>query len=475
MKSLLSWRAVKAVLGEDAIPKLVFLAGLAGAFYLAGMVARELCLFPTEVVQDAHAAWRALDEVQDSSLPFGAQKSLASRDRPLVQRLDARAGSENILFAGGFYQYMDECPQFGCVAIVADRSGAILHSWQIDPAELFDEEAIEGFDGAPGKDIDEFYVNAVALAADGGLVVTLQAINVFPYQVGIAKLDAKGKLLWKRIDHSHHWATIDGNGEILVPYSNFVDGIKRFGDTATDIRCEDGVVSIEGVRRLGPDGSLLGELSFADILLRADYPGIVYAVRDGCDPYHVNAITPVPPAAAQALASAGVVAGDLLVSLREPSALAIIGRTTGELKRLIVGRTSGQHSPRFLPDGSIVVFDNRGGKKETGGSRILRIDLATRQTRVVYPRSDKDPLLPFFSPLGGVIDVSADGSRLLVSDPRSARVIEIDVATGASLWVYNKTLDMTPYLERRHLSTRTPFVRFATHGAYYVSDMSVLK
>lgn len=468
--------AARAMIGPDPIAKLAFGAGMAVILFFAGAVAMEAKVFPYRLVKDSRAALGALAKLEPSNRPIGVVDFEPNATGPSARRLDPGAGTEHILLAGGFYQYMDICPTYGCIAVIVDRTGAVVHAWEADLKELLEGDALADFyTGVERKDDNNVFVWGVALEDNGDLIVTLHGANLFPYQVGIAKYDVSGKLLWKRIDHSHHWATVDRTGEIFVPYSTAVKDLTTFGATATEIHCAEGSVSVEGVRVLTPGGEVEREMSFADIFQRSDYPGLLYAVRNGCDPFHVNAVVPVPEAGARRFPTGTVEAGDLLVSLREPSALAVIDREDGTMKALIGGRAAGQHSPRFLPDGTIVVFDNQGGRKDEGGTRILRIDPATTETEVVYPRKADDPLLPFHAPTAGVLDISPDGDRILVADPKGGRVFEILVATGAPLWVYDKVLDIGPYLAKYHESQKDRYARFGSQGAYYVPDLDILQ
>ena len=56
------------------------------------------------------------------------------------------------------------------------------------------------------------------------------------------------------------------------------------------------------------------------------------------------------------------------------------------MKYLVAGRTAAQHSPQFLPDGSVLVFDNMGGSRALGGSRVVRLDLVKGTARTIFPR-----------------------------------------------------------------------------------------
>jgi hypothetical protein len=208
------------------------------------------------------------------------------------------------------------------------------------------------------------------------------------------------------------------------------------------------------------------------LFAKSNWPGLLYSVRDGCDPAHLNSVAAVNQAVADQLP--GVEAGDLLVSVREPSVVAILDGKTGEIKRLVAGRTAAQHAPQFLPDGSVVVFDNQGNKRDQGGTRIVRLNMLNGEAETIFPRSQGGPAMPFSSDDGGHLSVSPDGTRLMIASKHQSLIFEVDVATGKPLWQMRHCMDMTPYLEKLDLEADAKNACFRTYGAYYLPDVSFL-
>jgi hypothetical protein len=300
---------------------------------------------------------------------------------------------------------------------------------------------------------------------DGSLVAVFQANNTFPYQVGIAKFDRAGKLLWRHDDFSHHWPTVGPDGQIYTPYMKLATNLRFAGGTRVPIECKSNQIYLEGVRVLGPDGTVRHEFNLADGLLKSDYPGLLYGIRDGCDHLHANGISLLNVAAAVKL---GAKAGDLLVSLRSSSALVVIDQSTGEVRKVIFGRSVAQHSPFVLPDGNILVFGNLGGERSKGGSRVLWIDSATNEARSIFPGTATRGA-SLYSDTRGVVDVSPDGKRILVTSSREGRVIEADIATGEALWSFDNVMDFDSYLKPRKIKSQAHNARLIVNGAYYVS------
>lgn len=452
--------------------RILFVLALCALCFGYGVATVQYEIFPYRVLKEAKlglAAWASID-TQKQRFPnaFEAFEDGAAAT-PQAKKLDAAAGSEHVLVTGGPYQLMERCPAWGCMAWIAERSGKILHSWEINLDELW-----SGLTGVSG-DVNHLslYPVGMALGKDGSLVMSFQGRETYPVQIGIIKVERHGSILWKRFDRSHHWITADASGQIYTPFSTAFKDLKNIADTRVDVLCKTGESGVDAIRVLSADGKAVRELPIMDAIVRSGYSGLFYAVRDGCNLTHLNSIALVPPAVAKALPGAAV--GDLLVSLRETNTVALLDGRTAAVKYLVNGRTAAQHGPQFLPDGSVLVFDNLGGERKLGGTRVARIDLVTGKAQTVFPRGGEKELLPVYSPTAGHIDVSPDGKRALVSVTHQGRIIEIDVASGAPLWVYENTHDIGKFVQAAKISTKKTRARFATYGAYYVSNIDFVK
>ena len=440
----------------------LFLLSLAALAFLAGAVVMHKKWPPSAQMRHAMAAVGALNMFEDDALLNSLNRideNAAPDQRP--RTLDPAAGSELLLVTGGPNQDAAHCPRFGCLAWIMDRQGRVLHAWSLPLDELFGQ--VEGFQG----DVEphNFYPIGLGLMRDGSLVATFHARNTYPYVAGIARIGWDGEVMWQRLDGAHHWLHIGEDGLIYAPYQERGE-LSHMGDNAVDFRCESAVYD-EGVRIYRPDGKVVRTLMLGELLLRNDYPGLLYSVRDDCDPFHVNSVDVAT--AAEAAAIPGAAAGDLLISVREASAIMLLDPVSGRIKRLISGRTAAQHSAHFLPDGSVIAFDNQGGARARGGSRIMHLDLATGNARSAFPQADKGPMLPFFSPDGGTVIPSPDGTRAMVSSKDQSRDFEIDLATGKPLWVMDRVLDVGPFMDEDEPMAGY----FKAYGTYYLTNAQV--
>lgn len=94
----------------------------------------------------------------------------------------------------------------------------------------------------------------------------------------------------------------------------------------------------------------------------------------------------------------GLDAGDLIVSMRDLHLVAAIDGSTHGWKWVVSGRTVRQHSPRLTTDGGILVFDNRGGRGETGGSRFVRLTYGEDTVETIVPGPDTPADIDFWHP-----------------------------------------------------------------------------
>lgn len=441
---------------------IAFVLALCCGAYAYGVVTMKMKIFPYQLFVNAKLAVDSLSRMEDEDVLTGVNR-LDETANPAsgVQMLDPAAGSELLLVTGGPNRDATHCPKFGCLAWIINRKGEILHSWPLDLAGLFTDA--EGFTGR--TKLQNFYPIGLELQNDGSLIATFHGRNIYPYAIGIARIGRKGEIIWKHLDNAHHWFTTAEDGRILSPIQ-LRPKVKFFPGTSIEARCPTPIYD-EGVRVYRADGSVVKTLSVLSALSDSGYRGLLYGLRDDCDPIHINSVEVVTPAIASKVP--GTSAGDFLISLREPSVVAVIDQVDGHIKTLVSGRTAAQHSAHFLPDGSVVAFDNRGGSPATGGSRIARIDLSTGKTDTVFPRDGSQALLPFYSSDGGHISVSPDSRRLMISSKDESRDIEVDIATGKPLWTMTHIHDVAPFMSGGNDKSKIVAALFISYGTYYVT------
>lgn len=451
----------------NTISKIGAIGALAFLCFVWGVVATSTKIFPHHQIVRVQNGIDAIGKMEDSELPQHviALTPDASRTDP-IQSFAPVTSDDLILMTGGFFYRQDQCPNYGCMAFITDHEGKILHKWEFDPAGLFTPDDFKAFTGYP--DPRNLNVQGVDMDADGNLIVVFQGRNVFPYQVGIAKFDWNSKLLWIKIDNSHHWPKVGPDGRIYTPIAKIERGAQTVAATPQPSECKSGAIFQEGVRVLAPDGTTLKEFWMKDVVKASDMQGLAYSVRNDCDPYHVNGIDLVTAATAARLPE--LRAGDLLVSLRSSSALVVLDQDTGLIKHIVSGPMVAQHSPHALLNGNFAVFDNLGGLDTENGTRVLEINSISGVGRTLFPRDKSAPGGDLSSDAQGTIAFSADQARMLVGETLGGRVFEVDTATGAPLWQYDLISDLAPFYKSIGKEKSGPtYGRMQAQGARYVT------
>ena len=123
-----------------------------------------------------------------------------------------------------------------------------------------------------------------------------------------------------------------------------------------------------------------------------------------------------------------------MLSMRAVSALAVLDRVTGEVKWTMRGPFLRQHDPDTLPDGTLLVFDNRSRNlaKSGGNSRIVRIDPLSMQPLWTYEGSQAHP---FFTNIQGKLQPLPNGN-ILVVEAEGGRIFEIEQPSGEIVWEF---------------------------------------
>jgi Arylsulfotransferase (ASST) len=458
----------------DRVALLLFVLGVAFLSYLYGVASSRFSLFPYEIVRDAWVAGKALREAiaaEFDEMPPGALAlETGSSSAQAAERMaDAeRPGEGLILMTGGPYVLMSECPELGCLAWITDRSGTVHHAWPIDrDAPWGDMRRHRGF-----TDVDNIYPVGLHLYDNGDLLVSYSAQNAFPYSVGLAKFDKNAKLLWQKESLSHHWLYVDRQGLIYAPAHELIESPLPIPGTAETLVCEERKIYEDVILVLDADGEPVRKISVLRSLFESGYGGLVYLTPSPCDPLHLNDVRVLNEPDASEYPS--LLAGDMLISIRELNTIAVMDRATTRIKWAASGLTLRQHAPRFLGGNSILAFDNLGGPADKGGSRLAKIDLASHAVATLFPAANTPSELNFFSEFVGHIDLNAGRSHALVSLTMQGRVVEIDLQTGQVLWEYDNVHDVTPYMKTSGQGTDQRYARFGITGAYYVQTIGFL-
>ena len=396
----------------------VSVVGVAAIAYLGGILAAQRGYFParhvreaTEAVQDWRRNWRHYLQIRSMYV--------VSTTRPAgLSVRDPGAVSPGYTFVvsfrdGSFHPSL------------LDPAGEVVHGWIASFKAVWpNPEHVP--QGPPDWDVS---VHGAALLADGSVIINFEGL-------GTAKLDRCSQIIWRAPTQSHHALDLLPSGEVLVTSR------RQLAEQSPELPGvrpgPGGWIWDDTIVRLGVDGRILSETSVLERLLASDLAGVVYAngldaasLGHTDDPLHLNDVEMLRPEVAGAFPL--FAAGDIMISMRNLNTIAVLDGQTLSVKWSMTGPFLRQHDPDFLPNGHILLFDNRKGGSEQvfGASRILEIDPVSRQVVWSFTGSAEEP---FYTDARGKQELLPNGN-ILVTEAQRGRVSSWPVqGKAAALW-----------------------------------------
>ena len=427
------------------------------AAFAAGLYVARHEVFPYALLGDAYKTFAATVDIHFRH-PHWYRWEFA--DVPLDQVAARRfefIGSDHltdpILVPGGRGHFREYCPDHvGCLAVEYTGRGEVRHAWPYRPDELEKwmekEESTMDFpyERAPGFSfLDHTKVMRVSSYANGDLMVVFRFRHTHPYGGGLARIDRTGKPVWYRPDFSHHRPHLTDDEVVLVPgrrRGKPIDTGLVPGRDDPRIRMSCPQWNHDLVNVIDPAGRLLRETSVFDAILQSPYASLLLHA-DPCNPTHVNSVHRLGADAA----GPGLEPGDLVVSIRNLHAFALLDRETHLLKRMVRGGFMMQHAVLHFEGSRFLLLDNQGGRTADGAlgvSRLLMVDAASGQETTIFP-NHRTPghLRELYTSGSGGVALSPDRRRAMVTFTQQGKAVEVRIADGAVLVVFHSLSDMS--------------------------------
>lgn len=298
--------------------------------------------------------------------------------------------------------------------------GTVVRRWPVRFTSLFPQpDHVQPASLLPTSEWHEELHDAMALP-DGAVVFNFEGM-------GLVKLDRCGEVVWTVPRMVHHAISPAPDGGFWVASKRYVAEQSPYPHIQAPFHDET-------LLHVSADGAVEEEISVLEALLRetpgAFFGNATYGVPNA-DMIHVNDVEPLD--AQHAAAFPQFEEGDLLVSLRGLSLLAVLRPATRQLVWNRVGAWIRQHDPDFQTNGHLTVYSNNTLDPGTtpgrptpvpdplGATTILDVDPATGQSHVLYGGTPQHPL---YSAYRGKHQVLANGN-LLVVEANAGRVIEV--------------------------------------------------
>jgi len=423
----------------------LFFFSCLGIAFGYGMAVVQLHWFPYDVLQDAAQAgldwsrnWKAYAETEPV-------KNLRPRkqDGQGVTACDETKTQPGVTFLSGVWKSGDDW-NLGLKLI--DPASKVLHEWRADPKKIWQEFPHIDHQKGWWHDMFRTHIHGATLLPGGDVVFSFDFL-------GLVRMNAYGGVIWELPQRTHHTVHPSADGSLWVPSRKWVDqkNARHLGLNPP--------YAEETVLQVSTDGKVLREISVLDVIYSSGYEGILFAskyepaMRTGSDAdfMHLNDVEVLEVSMAAAFPM--FEAGDIMVSLRNINTVLVIDGKTEKIKWSLTNAFIRQHDPDFTKDGFITVFDNRREgwdtvePKEFGGSRIVKIDPATKAVTKLYPTKSEQK---FFSNILGKHQHLANGNMLL-SEAEFGRALEV-TPSGETVWSYINRCD----------ETRTAFLEQAT-------------
>lgn len=345
-------------------PFAIFILAIAFLAFVGGAVGAVANVFPAGYIRDAYRAGTALMDKRNRTYnPYATDLWAKARtDHRRVTVYDADRTQPGLtLYTSGE----------GARAHLISLDGEIQHTWEKPFSSVWDESAAVR---DPVPDV-QTYFNKARLLPNGDLLAIYTGVGDTPYGYGMIKLDRDSGVIWKNLDYFHHDFTVAADGRIYGLTHDFrttsIDGVDHLPKPVL----EDFLVVVS------PEGRTLQKISLLDAINKSkDYRKFLWRVPFYSleDPLHVNSVDVLDAEASRALSTRIPVAseGHVLLSFRELAggSIALLDMDKEEIVWATRGAWLSQHDADVMPNGNIMLFDNRGAVGKGGRSRVIEID-----------------------------------------------------------------------------------------------------
>lgn len=290
-------------------------------------------------------------------------------------------------------------------AFLMDSDGRVLHEWRYEFGKAW-PSARDPVD----PEIEDFWRRAYVLE-NGDVLAIFEGF-------GLVKVDRDSHLLWAVANQAHHDLAIGPGGEIYL-LTRKAHVVPRLG-VATPV-LEDFVVVLDS------EGRELRRVSLLECLESSEFAGLLTEeVIKWEDLFHTNSIELLD--GSYSGYDASLTAGRVLISIFRVNLVAVVDLEAETIVRGWTGDFRGQHDPKLVEDGGILIFDNFGlGER----SRVLELAAADGSERWSFAGSDE---FPFYSESCGTAQRLPNGNTL-ITESDGGRAFEL-TADGRIVWEF---------------------------------------
>lgn len=391
----------------SGLERLAFLLALAFFAFLYGWGAGSLGWFPGPIVDAAvRHAYQLLRP------PYLAPRVYDRQGIRVVERSEVQPGAT--LLASMWPDGGDWTAGLRLV----DADGRLLHEWRAPAAEIFSQTRPRG------QRLGDTYIHGAYLFENGDVLVDLEL-------VGTARLDACSRVVWTLDQYTHHSIARDDHGDFWIPALDYWDDAATIAEHGEYPGLQPPLIN-NRLLKVSAGGEVLEDIPMLDVVYENGLERyLAKAGQVSSDVLHVNDVEPLPDSLAPEYPS--FEAGDLLVSIRNPSLVLVLDPETRNVKWYASDPFIRQHDPDFVGNGWIGVFDNNRDRTPRGtmlgGSRIVAVEPASDSLEILFPGPQSEP---FYSDVMGKWQLLAN-RNLLLTEAEAGRAVEV-APDGHTVW-----------------------------------------
>lgn len=399
----------------DRFLKTASIVSLSFLMFVAGAFISEANVFPSNIVGRAYfgakAAYENLTTYRDvytSRLWYPGRSAAVG----VVTHDSTRAWPGVTLYTSGHGPEVD----------LIDMDGRVLHRWRRPYSTVWRN----GAGPRTPKPDTHVWFHSAQVTPDGHLLAVYEAVGDTPYGYGLVKLDRDSNVVWSYLHGVHHLFDTDQDGTIYALAQEIVDDPLEGYDAVGYPRLDDFLVV------LSPEGEELRRISLIDALATSPFRFLLQHVTlfGSTDPTHANSVQVLGPEEAEEFPFGE--AGQVLVSLRELSTVAVVDIPSERVVWAARGAWFAQHDAQVLPNGRILMFDNWGDfEGPTGISRAIEVEPSTGALAWVYRGTAVEPLA---SEVRSTLQRLPNGNTL-ISESDAGRLFEI-TPEGETVWQF---------------------------------------
>lgn len=327
-------------------------------------------------------------------------------------------------------------------AQLIDMDGNVVHEWKLGFHEAWPDPPHVAY---PIPEPFILWARAHVFP-NGDLLGIYVASDDTPQGYGMVKLDRDSNVVWRYAERTHHDFDVAADGSIYALVSEFRD--MSADPVSVPLHpAYDGYMLDSYVVRLSAEGEELTRVSLLDALADSEHWRLLtqldLVTGESWDPLHPNNVERVGEEFAEHHGFAEP--DDLLISFRNIDLIVLLDLDEAEIVWATRGAWRHQHDPDPLPNGNIMLFDNRGHTGDGQPSRITEFDPRDGTVEWSYAGSQKEP---FHSQIRGSQQLLPNGN-VLVTDTETGRVLEV-ARTGEIVWEFRnpaqKTVDGQVYV-----------------------------